>query len=233
MLDRKKEIGIIVFSRYNSTRFPGKALVKIEGRELLGHVLDRAKKIGNEFKIVVATSLHEDDDKIEEFAISEKVDVYRGSQNNVMNRAIECCKKFNFNGFARICGDRPLFCPNIARELILFHIKHSIQLTTNVKKKTYPRGFTFEVVNVDSLIKVKQKSSLVDDLEHITNYFYRNSEDFKIHNFESPIKGISDLSFTVDYPEDIEKISKIIRSHGCDPVDLTLGKIIKSVKEYS
>ena len=73
---------------------------------------------------------------------------------------------------------------------------------------------------------MKQKSSLVDDLEHITNYFYRNSEDFKIHNFESPIKGISDLSFT-DYPEDIEKISKIIRSHGCDPVDLTLGKIIK------
>jgi len=233
MSGRKKEIGIIVFSRYNSTRFPGKALVKIEGRELLGHVLDRAKKIGNEFKIVVATSLHEDDDKIERFAISEKVDVYRGSQNNLIERAIECSKKFNFNGFSRICGDRPLFCPDIARELILYHVKHSIQLTTNIKKKTYPRGFTSEVIDVDSLIKVKKKSLLKYDLEHITSYFYRNSEDFKIYNFESPIKDISDLSFTIDYPEDIDKISKIMRNHSGKPIDLTLSEIIKNLKEYS
>ena len=63
--------------------------------------------------------------------------------------------------------------------------------------------------------------------------FTETLKTLKFIIFESPIKGISDLSFTVDYPEDIEKISKIIRSHGCDPVDLTLGKIIKSVKEYS
>ena len=62
--------------------------------------MDRTKKIGCEFKIVVATSLQEDDDAIEKFAISENVEVFRGSQENVLFRAIECCNKFNFD---RIC----------------------------------------------------------------------------------------------------------------------------------
>ena len=44
---------------------------------MLGHVLDRAKKIGKEFTIVVATSLEKNDDKIEEFALSENVKVFR------------------------------------------------------------------------------------------------------------------------------------------------------------
>ena len=153
----EKKIGIIIFSRYNSSRFPGKALIKIKGRELLGHVLDRAKKIGNEFTIVVATSLEKSDDKIEEFALSENVKVFRGSLINVMERAIECCKKFNFHSFARICGDRPLFCPDIVRELIHFHKTNSMQLTTNKKKKTFPDGFTSEIIDVKSLSKISKK----------------------------------------------------------------------------
>lgn len=233
MLSKRKNIGLIIFSRYNSIRFPGKALFKIEGRELLGHVLDRTKKIGCEFKIVVATSLQEDDDAIEKFAISENVEVFRGSQENVMFRAIECCNKFNFNSFARICGDRPLFCPNLARELISFHEENSTQLTTNIKKKTYPSGFTFEVIDVDALVKLKKENLQKEDLEHITSYFYRNPKDFKIYNFESSIKGISNLSCTVDYPKDIEKISKIMRNKTIDPVDLTLDDVIKRLKKYS
>lgn len=230
---RKKNIGLIVFSRFNSVRFPGKALFKIEGRELLGHVLDRAKKIGSEFKVVVATSLQEDDDEIEKFAISENVEVYRGSKNNIIERALGCCKRFNFTAFARICGDRPLFCPNIAREIVLFHKKESMQLTTNIKIKTYPSGFTFEVIDVDTLIEVRKEKLHKEDLEHITNFFYRNSKNFKIYNFESPIKRISNLKCTVDYPEDIKKISDIMKNKQIAPVDLTFNDIIKGLKKYS
>jgi len=206
---RKKNIGLIVFSRFNSVRFPGKALFKIEGRELLGHVLDRAKKIGSEFKVVVATSLQEDDDEIEKFAISENVEVYRGSKNNIIERALGCCKRFNFTAFARICGDRPLFCPNIAREIVLFHKKESMQLTTNIKIKTYPSGFTFEVIDVDTLIEVRKEKLHKEDLEHITNFFYRNSKNFKIYNFENS-KNQSNLRCTIDYPEDLILLKKLV-----------------------
>ena len=229
----KKKVGIIIFSRYDSSRFPGKALIKIKGRELLGHVLDRAKKIGKEFTIVVATSLEKNDDKIEEFALSENVKVFRGSLINVMDRAIECCKKFNFNSFARICGDRPLFCPDIVRELIHYHEKNSMDLTTNNKKKTFPAGFTSEIIDVRSLKKVIKNNKVEEDFEHITNYFYKNSKDFKIYNLESSLDGISNLSCTVDYPKDIKKITKIMEYKTIIPAELTFNQIINNLKKYS
>ena len=107
MLIKKPTIGLIIFSRLNSSRLPGKALLEISGRPLLGHVIDRAKKISKQYPLVIATSNTSSDDAIEKFAVSEKIKIFRGSLNNVLLRAIKCCEKFNFNGFARICGDRP------------------------------------------------------------------------------------------------------------------------------
>ena len=39
------KVGAIIFSRMDSKRLPGKALVEIEGRSMLGRVIDRAKRI--------------------------------------------------------------------------------------------------------------------------------------------------------------------------------------------
>ena len=83
-------------------------MVKIEGRELLGHVLDRAKKIGNEFKRALLPVYMKMTIKLKNLPFQKKL-MFTGEVKIIMNRAIECCKKFNFNGFARICGDRPFF----------------------------------------------------------------------------------------------------------------------------
>ncbi len=53
----KENIGAIIFSRYDSSRLYGKALIDIEGRSLLGRVIDRAKLIKGVSKIIVATSI--------------------------------------------------------------------------------------------------------------------------------------------------------------------------------
>ena len=49
-------IGAIIFSRFSSQRLPGKALIDIQGRELLGRVIDRSRHIKNIDEIIVATS---------------------------------------------------------------------------------------------------------------------------------------------------------------------------------
>ena len=55
------KLGIIIFSRFDSQRLPGKALLDIEGRCLLGRVIDRAKLIKGTNEIIVATSNREID----------------------------------------------------------------------------------------------------------------------------------------------------------------------------
>ena len=47
--------GVIIFSRMDSNRLPGKALIDICGRSLLGRVIDRAKNIKGAERIIVAT----------------------------------------------------------------------------------------------------------------------------------------------------------------------------------
>ena len=58
---------------------PGKALLDISGRCLLGRVIDRTKEIKGIKKIIVATSKHKSDDQIEAFVQKEGVDIFRGS----------------------------------------------------------------------------------------------------------------------------------------------------------
>ena len=81
-------------------------MMKINNRELLGHVIDRAKMIGEEYPLVLATSTHSSDDEIESFAKEEEIKIFRGDLNNVLQE-IDCCRENDFTDFARICGDRP------------------------------------------------------------------------------------------------------------------------------
>ena len=66
-------IGAIIFSRYASERLPGKALLDISGRCLLGRVIDRTKFIEGIDHIIVATSSNEEDDVIASFVKKEEI----------------------------------------------------------------------------------------------------------------------------------------------------------------
>jgi spore coat polysaccharide biosynthesis protein SpsF len=72
--------GLIIFARMGSSRLPGKMLLPIAGRPLLGRVIDRVKCAGGDCPIVVATSTEAADDAIERYARKEGVEVFRGSQ---------------------------------------------------------------------------------------------------------------------------------------------------------
>lgn len=228
----KNKIGLIIFSRNSSKRFPRKAMAKINSRELLGHVIDRAKMIGDEYPLVLATSNDKTDNEIVNFANKEKVTVFRGDLNNVLKRAIDCCKIYEFTDFARICGDRPLFCPEIVKKYIKFHKTNNYQLTTNLQKKTYPTGFSSEIVNLSILESIQKKITNKEDYEHITRYLYENHKYYRIYNFESPMNGISQYECTVDYPEDIEKISKIMGENNTYSSKLTFDEIVVNLKKY-
>ena len=69
------KIVAIIPARYGSTRFPGKALVPIEGRPMIQWVYERAKRARMVDRVVVAT----DDERIQ----SGRVRVRRGSGHDL------------------------------------------------------------------------------------------------------------------------------------------------------
>jgi spore coat polysaccharide biosynthesis protein SpsF len=196
-------VGAIIFSRMASQRLPGKALIEIYGRPLLGRVIDRSKMINNINHVIVATSTNHEDDEIVEFANSEGVDVFRGDSDDVAGRALSVCDFFELDKFARICGDRPFFDPDLISSLIKLHNDLNADIVTTTFPRTYPPGLTGEVVSTHVLRNSIQKMT-TDDKEHVTSYFYRNSSDFLIKNIDSKCNiDFSGLNLCVDNEVDL------------------------------
>jgi spore coat polysaccharide biosynthesis protein SpsF (cytidylyltransferase family) len=217
--------GLIVFARMSSSRCPGKMLMPIAGRPLLGLVLDRTRRVKGGGQIVVATSTEPDDDAIADFAAGEGIDVFRGSLNDVAARALACCQRFGFDRFARICGDRPFMPWEVVEELLEMAHRRDLDLATNVAERSYPVGTVSEVVATEALRRLLAATSDAEDREHLTRYFYTHQEDFRIGNLHSGHGDWAALRLSVDDLADIDRTAWMLAQLGPRPETARLEQI--------
>ena len=210
---QNKNLGVVIFSRMSSKRLPGKALMKINNRELLGRVIDRSRKIACDKKIIVATSLEESDDKIVQFCKDQNVIFFRGSLNNLLERTIKLADNFSFKHIIRICGDRPFLSVNIIKSAIREHFLKNYDLTTTYSSITkIPPGLTTEIIKVKALKYISNQLISQKHEEHLTSYFYENPHNFNIRfmNLMYP-KLDTKMRFVVDNKKDLENMCKVAK----------------------
>ncbi|HIF10537.1 MAG TPA: hypothetical protein EYQ81_12380 [Sneathiellales bacterium] len=217
-----RETGIIIFARLDSNRLPGKALLPIQGRAMLGRVIDRAKRVKANFPIVVATSSRRVDDDIANFVQNEGIAVYRGDTNDVANRAFQCAREFKFERFVRISGDSPFFDTALISRLVQLHLDGNLDLATNILTRTYPPGSSIEVIATQAMKTLLEATNDADDCEHVTKYFYNNPMDFKIADVRAGPGEFSGVSLVVDTPDDLERAVWLIANAGKDPAGLAM-----------
>lgn len=201
----------IIQARMTSTRLPGKVLKKINDKVVLDYVIGRLKKCKNISEIVLAITTNKKDDALEEYAKNNKINYFRGSEEDVLSRYFEAAKKFNAEVIVRITSDCPLIDPDIVDNIINKHLKSKADYTANIITRTYPRGLDTEVFNYD-VLKAASKIAKEDHYrEHVTVYIRDHPEKFKIQNIEADGKiKRPDIRITVDTKEDLELITKIL-----------------------
>jgi len=225
--------GVIIFSRYDSTRLPGKALIDIAGRPLLGHIIDRSRKIQGHYKIVVATTDRDIDNPIANFAQKEGIDCYRGDLNNVAKRAFYCAKHHNLNAFARICGDRVFFSPELVSQYFEIYSSMNVDIVTNANPVTFPPGLTTEIIKTNALEIALQRINDEKDMEHLTRYFYRHPEQFNIHNIINNNDLLSSIRLVVDTTEDLNRAIWIASQFSTSSVaSADIDQIAKLARQY-
>jgi spore coat polysaccharide biosynthesis protein SpsF (cytidylyltransferase family) len=112
--------------------------------------------------------------------------------------------------FVRVCGDSPMLDQKLIDQGVkLFNGEYD--LVTNTLPRSYPVGQSVEVIRTSTFEKVYEKMSRPDHFEHVTKYFYENSDEFRIKNFSND-KDLSSYRLVVDTPEDLKRIEKIIGS---------------------
>jgi len=208
----KKKIVCIIQARMGSTRLPGKIMLDLVGKPVLLRVVDRVLESKKIDQIVVATTTNPNDQKVVNLIENyhPKVFVYRGSEEDVLDRYYQAAKYYKADSIVRITSDCPLIDPEIIDKVInTFLEEKDIDYASNVLgKRTYPRGLDVEVVSFEALKKTWQEAHEPDYREHVTLYIGKNPNLFKSKN----ITNTSDYSYyrwTIDERNDYNLI-KII-----------------------
>ena len=204
------KIGAIIQARITSNRFPGKVLHNIAGKPMLQYLLERVGRCASIDDIVVATSRDQSDIQITDFCKKIGVAYHRGPLLDVAGRFREVLNKYKFDGFVRITGDSPLLDPELISKGMKIFRQGRVEIVTNVFKRTYPAGQSVEILDSGTFIRAYEEIRDPEDLEHVTKFFYKNSERFKIFNFVAEA-DYSAINLSVDTPQNMELIAAIIR----------------------
>lgn len=215
---------VIVFSRADSRRLPGKALLDIAGRSLLGRVLDRLGH-GGGGTVIVATSVRPVDDGIAAFAEAEGYGVFRGDGADVSARALACAEANGLDWFVRVSGDSPFIDPAVVARVADLYRCEEPDLATNVFPRSFPAGCSAEAIRVDALRRAMAESAAPGHREHVTTYFYEHPDRFRIVNAASGRTDLAGRSLAVDTESDLA-IARWIAARLPRPDQATLGEIL-------
>ncbi len=207
----EKVTAVIVQARMGSTRLPGKVDMELAGKPMLSHVIERLKRSKETDRIIVATSSKDHDDRVVEIAEDEGVNIYRGSEQDVLSRYIKAAEEFKVDIVVRVTADCPLIDPITVDKLIRKFI--ASEDSDYMRLEGYPRGLETGICDLETLRKVDSK--VTDDpdealyREHVTLYIYRHPEEFSIAFKSAPEDMKRDHRLCVDEPKDFELIEEI------------------------
>lgn len=231
--------GIIIQARLGSTRLPGKILKQFYGNKtLLETVISNLQKAGDA-KIIVATSVNSNNDKLESFLKERNITIYRGSENDVLDRFIRAAETNNIDGIVRICSDNPFLDWHGVAALIekaktseADYIGYRINNTPSIKTHF---GFWGEYVTLKALKHVAATTNEQMSHEHVTIHIYTHPDEYKCEWIECPdfLQGRNDIRLTVDNPEDFVNAQEVYKTlHEAIP-DFGLEDVVKYIDEHA
>lgn len=214
-------IGCIIQARMDSTRFPGKILENLDGKNSVFDFLIRQLQSSKFLdKIIIASTTLEHDDIIEKISESHGLDCFRGSENDVLDRYYQCAKKFSVDTIVHVTSDDPLIDPKILDNGIqIFNSKSFDVLTTN-QPHTFPYGLGFEIFTLNALEKISKEAKLPSEREHILHFAYANKKDFQIFHYKYK-KNMSHIRCSLDYSEDLIFLRKLVSRIKNRPIQLS------------
>jgi len=204
------QLGIILQARTGSTRMPEKVILSFyHEQSILELLLEKVKKLG--VPVVLATTTNPSDDRICALAEKHEVPVFRGSENDVLDRFIQAAGQFGFSKIIRVCADNP-FLDLAGMETLITEFSRldvdylGFQLAGNKPSILTHFGFWTEAVHRDALEKAQQLTSEKLYHEHVTNFIYGNPELFNIQFIQADplVFSRTDIRMTLDTPEDFE-----------------------------
>ncbi|MHB1204293.1 MAG: cytidylyltransferase domain-containing protein [Rhodospirillaceae bacterium] len=199
-----------VEARMGSSRLPGKVLMDINGRPSLSRLIERLRSCETLDDIVVATSVDPRDDAIAAWAESEKVAVFRGSEDDVLQRVIDAQASRESDIIVEVTGDCPLICPDVIDLGVSTFLANDVDVVTNARAPSYPMGADVQVFRTADLAWVAANIRDPAVREHVSLYFYEHPEKYRIMHLMAPPQWRAPRTrLQLDYAEDLLFIREV------------------------
>jgi len=232
------QLGIILQARTGSTRMPEKVIHPFfQEQSILDLLLEKVKKLGS--PVVLATTVNSSDDRICALAATHNVPVFRGSENDVLDRFIQAAQVFGFSKIIRVCADNPFLDLSGMKDIIAEFEKSdadylSFQLAGNKPSILTHFGFWTEAVRLDALEKAAGLTSEKLYHEHVTNYIYGNPVLFNVQFIQADelVFSRTDIRMTLDTPEDFEIQKEIFAAISKENPNFGIPEIISWLNQH-
>jgi len=202
----------IIQARMGASRLPNKMLLYLHGYPVVEWVYHRVKEAVCLDQIVFAIPNTVQDDVLAWYLESIGVDVFRGSETDLVDRFYQTAKQYQSRNVIRICADNPLICASEIDRLADFYNDNPCDYAYNhiPKNNRYPDGLGAEICSMNLLHEIHSKASQQEHREHLFNYIWDNSTKYQIRTINPPSelaypKLKLDLDTLDDYRDLLEK----------------------------
>ncbi len=220
----------IIQARLGSTRLQGKTMMDLEGEPLLGHLIKRIRKSKYVSDIVIATTTYERDGLIVKYADENRLPVYRGSEQDVLDRFYQAALLFKAQVIVRVTPDCPLLDPRVSDRVIAKFLDGGYDYVSNTIVPTYPDGLDTEVFSFAALERAWNEAALPSEREHVTAYIVKHPELFRHCNVTNS-EDLSAMRWTVDTARDYEFVSGIMKKLGKRDEIFHMEDVLRILKE--
>ncbi len=197
----------IVQARMGSNRLPGKVMKEVLGKPLIGYLFERLQLSKRIDKIIMASVKDPYNDALCRYVKSLGVDVFRGSEDDVLERCHLAAKPYHPKYVVRITGDCMLIDPQICDQLFEAFLREDVDYAT--LSPSYAEGADCEIFTFEALEEATQKAVMKSEREHVTLYFSNHPDRFKKYLLPNTCDD-SKYRFTVDEPEDYLVVKSVI-----------------------
>lgn len=201
---------LLVQARSSSTRLPGKVLMPFDGERCILQIqLERLRQVLPEARLLVATTNNPADDRLAELVVQWGFKVFRGDENDVLQRFIDAARAEEAEHILRICSDNPFLLSSGLVQLATKGLNSSADYLSFQHADGTPAirmhwGLYAEYVSLNALHRAAEATDDPFYHEHVTNYLYGHPELFDVQwlKADAPLLERPALRLTIDDEQD-------------------------------
>lgn len=210
----RSRVGAIVSARTGSARLPGKVMMPLAGIPLVVFLLRRIAGSAEVGKIVLATTDQVGDDALSACVEAEGFEVFRGSEDDLVERYVGAAAKFGFEYVVRVTAD----CPFVDAESLDYFVESAFRsgpFDLATTKGLFPVGIDYEMYSARSMELLNSGNLDSAQREHLTKAYYDRASEFRIARVQ-PRDAWRDgtHTYTVDTPGDYKRAVQLVDTIG-------------------